>query len=140
MIMYVSVTLVGRLAGDPELRFTASGVAVASLTVVTSRRTKEGDQWVDKDTTFWRCSAFGEFAERIVANLYKGDAVVMYGQAFTSKWQTRDGENRERTEVRLDAGGLDFRWSDPAADPQPKQAKVKTSADDANDFDDEPGF
>lgn len=138
--MYVAFPLVGRLASDPELRFTNNGTPVASLTIVTSRRTMENDKWVDKDTTFWRCSAFGQFAERICENLYKGDAVIAYGQASANKWTDKEGNKRERTEVRLDACGLDLRWSDPSADPAPAQAKVKTAADDANAFSDDPGF
>jgi single-strand DNA-binding protein len=53
------ITIVGNLTADPELRYTASGKAVASFTVVESSRVKDGDGWKDGPATFWRCSTVG---------------------------------------------------------------------------------
>lgn len=112
--MSASITLTGRLTADPELRFTPAGKAVASFTVATSRRKKVGDNWEDADTTFWTCSAWETLAEQVAENLTKGTAVVVSGSAYQRNWETKDGEKRSRTEVRVDHVGADLRWAKPA--------------------------
>src|SRR5690606_22908495 len=113
--MSAPITLNGRMAGDPELKFTQQGKAIARFTVVTSRRRKNGDQWEDADTTFWTCTAWDQLAENITENLRKGAAVVVSGQAFQSNWE-KDGQKHSRIEVRVDAAGLNLRWPPKAAE------------------------
>lgn len=104
------VTIRGRLAGDPELRFTPSGHAVANLTIVANKRVKNGDQWEDGPATFWRCSAWRELAENCAESLHKGTSVVAVGEALQREWTTNEGEKRTVIEVTLDAIGPDLRW------------------------------
>jgi single-strand DNA-binding protein len=120
LILSASITLNGRIATVPELRFTQSGKAVTRFTVATSRRRKVGDQWEDADTTFWSCSAWDQLAEQIVEHLKKGAAVVVTGQAFQSNWE-KDGEKHSRIEVRVDGAGPNLRWP-------PKQAERSAPA------------
>jgi single-strand DNA-binding protein len=68
------ITIVGNLTADPELRYTASGKAVASFTVVESSRVKDGDGWKDGPATFWRCSLWDSAAENLTESLTKGGA------------------------------------------------------------------
>lgn len=107
--MSAPITLTGRMAGDPELKFTQQGKAIARFTVVTSRRRKNGDQWEDADTTFWTCTAWEQLAEHVTENLRQGAAVIVSGQAFQSNWE-KDGQKHSRIEVRVDAAGLNLRW------------------------------
>ena len=104
------VTIRGRLAGDPELRFTPSGHAVANLTIVANKRVKNGDQWEDGPATFWRCSAWRELGENCAESLHKGASVVAVGEALQREWTTNEGEKRTVIEVTLDAIGPDLRW------------------------------
>lgn len=105
----VSITLIGNLARDPELRFTASGKPVVNLTVVTSKSTKtEGGKWEDKDTTFWRCSAWDALAENIAESLVKGDAVIVHGSVAERQWE-KDGETRSSMEVQAWNVGADLK-------------------------------
>lgn len=113
--MSAPITLNGRMAGDPELKFTQQGKAIARFTVVTSRRRKVGEQWEDADTTFWTCTAWEQLAEHITENLRKGAAVVVSGQAFQSNWE-KDGVKQSRIEVRVDAAGPNLRWPAKAAE------------------------
>lgn len=113
--MSAPITLTGRMADDPQLKFTQQGKAIARFTVVTSRRRKNGDQWEDADTTFWTCTAWDQLAENITENLRKGAAVVVSGQAFQSNWE-KDGQKHSRIEVRVDAAGLNLRWPPKAAE------------------------
>lgn len=118
--MSANVTLTGRLARDPELRFTPTGKAVARFTVVTSRRKKEGEEWVDVDKTFWPCTVWDQLAEQACEHLRQGSAVVVSGTAYQNEWE-KDGEKRSRIEVRVEAVGQNLRWP-------PKTAERSTAS------------
>lgn len=110
--MSSTMTLTGRLTSAPELRFSPSGVAVASFTIVTSRRVKDpatGD-WSDADTTFWDCKAFKQLAENICESLDKGLEVVAVGRAVQESWEDKQtGQKRSKISVRVDAIGPSLR-------------------------------
>lgn len=105
--MSIPVNLVGRLTSDPELRFSANGVAVAKFSVVTSRRVKDqqSGEWSDVDTSFWDCVAFKQLAENIAESLSKGMAVLVVGKAAQRTWETKEGEKRRSVEVTVDEVG-----------------------------------
>ncbi|GHC36980.1 single-stranded DNA-binding protein 2 [Streptomyces vinaceusdrappus] len=106
------MTLVGRLTGTPELRFSAAGVAVAAFTIVTSRRVKDqaSGEWSDADTTYWDCKAFKQLAENICASLDKGMEVVAVGRAVQESWEDRQsGAKRSKIAVRVDSIGPSLR-------------------------------
>lgn len=110
--MSSTITLNGRLTGDPELRFSPSGVAVAALTIVTSRRVKDQatNEWSDADTTYWDCKAFKQLAENLVESLQKGMEVVAVGRVVQESWEDRQtGQKRSKMSVRLDAIGPSLR-------------------------------
>ncbi|MFJ7297610.1 single-stranded DNA-binding protein [Streptomyces collinus] len=110
--MSSTMTLTGRLTGAPELRFSASGVAVAAFTIVTSRRVKDpasGD-WSDADTTYWDCKAFKQLAENICESLDKGLEVVAVGRAVQESWEDKQtGQKRSKISVRIDSIGPSLR-------------------------------
>jgi len=88
----------GNLTKDPELRYTASGKAVASFTVASNRSWKQGEEWKE-DTTFLRISVWGKAAENAAANLNKGSPVVCEGYLKESKWEDDVGNKRSRLEM-----------------------------------------
>lgn len=98
------ITLSGNLTGDPELRFTPSGVAVASFTVASTPRTfdKAKNEWVDGDTLFLRCSVWREQAESVAESLAKGTRVIVTGRLVQRSFETREGEKRTVFEVQVD--------------------------------------
>jgi len=67
-----TLTITGNLTADPELRFTATGTAVAAFTVAASRRVYDqaSGQWQDGDTLFLRCSAWRDLADHATASLF----------------------------------------------------------------------
>ncbi|MEX0951989.1 MAG: single-stranded DNA-binding protein [Gammaproteobacteria bacterium] len=94
------VILIGNLGQDPEIRYTASGAAVANVNIATS------EQWKDKDTgdtqerTEWhRLVFFGRLAEIVGEYLKKGSQVYVEGRLQTRKWQDRDGNDKYTTEI-----------------------------------------
>jgi single-strand DNA-binding protein len=110
--MSSTMTLTGRLTGAPELRFSAQGMAVASFTIVTSRRVKDQatGEWSDADTTFWECKAFKQLAENICESLDRGMEVIAAGRAVQESWEDKQsGAKRSKIAVRIDSIGPSLR-------------------------------
>lgn len=99
-------TIVGNLAGDPELSFTASGAAVSNFTVCTTPRSfdKQTNEWVDGETMFTRCSVWREAAENVAESLRKGDRVIVMGKLTARSWE-KDGVKRTNIEMMVDEVG-----------------------------------
>ena len=116
------VMIIGNLGGDPEMRFTASGQAVANFNVACNRRytTRDGDQ---REETEWvRVVCWARLAEIAGQYLSKGRQVYVEGRLQTRQWEDRDGNTRYTTEVvaremqmlgsRSGGGGGDFGGDD----------------------------
>ncbi|MBA3431615.1 MAG: single-stranded DNA-binding protein [Actinobacteria bacterium] len=107
-----TVTLVGNITDDPELRFTPSGAPVANFTVAVNRRfrTQEG-QWEDKLDGFFRCSCWRDMAENVAESLSKGSRVVVVGRLQQRSWEDGDGNRRSTIEIQVDEVGPSLRWA-----------------------------
>jgi single-strand DNA-binding protein len=98
--MSAPITIQGRLGADPEMRFAASGMAVANLRIVTNGRKNDNGTWVDVDTTWWRVTCFKKLAENVCESLTKGDLVVVVGTVKSREWEDpKTGEKRTAFEV-----------------------------------------
>jgi single-strand DNA-binding protein len=105
-----TITITGNLTGDPELRYTPTGAAVANFTVAVTPRINVDGGWKDGETSFFRCAAWRTLAEH-VAELTKGDRVLVYGTLRQRSWQTEDGERRSAVEVQAEEVGPSLRWA-----------------------------
>ena len=107
------VTLVGNLTGDPELRFTPSGSAVANFTIASTPRTydRQSNEFKDGETLFMRCSIWREAAENVAESLAKGTRVVVTGRMRSRSFQTKEGENRTVMELEADEIGPSLRYA-----------------------------
>jgi|SRR5690625_80844 single-strand DNA-binding protein len=107
------ITVVGNLAGDPELRFTAGGHAVANFTIAQTPRTfnRESGQWVDDETMWIRASIWREAAENVAETLTKGTRVIAYGRLKARSFETKEGEQRTNWELEVDEIGPTLRWA-----------------------------
>ncbi len=117
-----SVELIGFVGKDPELRYTGSGDAVATLSLCTSESWTDKSSQEKKERTEWhRCVAFDKFAENVVAKLpKKGSYVRVVGQIRTRKWQDKSGQDRYTTEIHInDLIMLDPAPAEAAATPVP---------------------
>jgi single-strand DNA-binding protein len=96
---------------DPELRFSASGTAVARFSVVTSKRQKNRttQEWEDIDVTWWDCSAFNTLAENLAETMAKGHDVIVVGRVVQKTWEGKDGSKQSRLEMLVDSIGPDLR-------------------------------
>jgi single-strand DNA-binding protein len=98
--MSTQVNLVGNIGGDPELRFTASGKAVASFSMVTSKPVKQDDgKWEDTEVTWWRVTAWDRLAENVAESLQKGDTVMVSGKTYMEQYEKKDGTTGQSLKV-----------------------------------------
>jgi single-strand DNA-binding protein len=109
----ISVTVVGNLTNEPELRFTPSGAAVASFTIASSSRVldKTTNEWKDGDTVFMRCSVWRQYAENVAESLQKGMRVIATGRLKQRSYETREGEKRTVVEMEVDDVGPALRYA-----------------------------
>lgn len=96
------VILVGHLGRDPEVRYTASGLAVATLSLATHEAWRDKTTGEPKEQTEWhRVMCYGDLAETAGAQLRKGNKVYVEGSLHTRKWQDKEtGKDRYLTEVK----------------------------------------
>ena len=93
------VILVGNLGQDPEVKYTAGGAAVTTLSLATSESWKDKDTGSDQEKTEWhRVVLWRRLAEIAGEYLKKGSKVYIEGQLQTRKWE-QDGQTRYTTEV-----------------------------------------
>jgi len=107
-----SVTLVGNITRDPELRFTPSGQATASFGLAVNR------VWNDRQTnerkeavSFFDIVCWREMAENASESLAKGARVLVTGRLEQRSWETGEGERRSKIEVVADEIGPSLRWA-----------------------------
>ena len=107
------ITVVGNLTGDPELRFTPAGAAVANFTVASTPRTfdRQSNEWKDADTLFMRCSIWREAAENVASSLTKGSRVIVQGRLVQRSYETTEGEKRTVVELQVDEIGPSLRYA-----------------------------
>ncbi|WP_196141174.1 single-stranded DNA-binding protein [Aliikangiella sp. G2MR2-5] len=97
------VILVGNLGQDPEVRYTANGSAITSLSLATSESWKDKNTGQMQEKTEWhRVSLFGKLAEIAGEYLRKGSQIYIEGKLQTRKWQDKQGQDRYTTEVVVD--------------------------------------
>ena len=107
------ITVIGNLTGDPELRFTPAGAAVANFTVASTPRTfdRQANEWKDGETLFMRCSIWREAAENVAESLTKGMRVIVSGRLVQRSYETREGEKRTVVELQVDEIGPSLRYA-----------------------------
>ena len=110
-----SVKLMGRLAGDPEVRYTKTGKAVASFSVAVTREYPGKQQTEKESADFIPVVVWGNLAEHCGNSLSKGQKVLVHGRLQVRSYETNDGQKRRVTEVVADFVGqsLDAQQTQP---------------------------
>lgn len=108
-----TLTVVGNIAGDVELRFTPSGAAVANFTVASTPRSydKDSGKWKDGDSLFLRCNIWRQAAENVAESLVKGTRVIVTGRLKQRSFETKEGEKRTVMELEVDEIGPSLKWA-----------------------------
>ncbi len=108
-----TITVVGNLTDDPELRFTPSGAAVANFTVASTPRNfdKQTNEWTDGEAMFLRCSIWRQAAENVAESLQRGMRVVVQGRLKARSYETREGEKRTVFEIEVEEIGPSLKFA-----------------------------
>ena len=107
------MTVIGNLTADPELRFTASGAAVANFTVASTPRTfdRASGEWKDGEALFLRCNIWRQAAENVAESLSRGSRVIVSGRLKQRSFETKEGEKRTVIELEVDEIGPSLRYA-----------------------------
>ena len=106
-----TLTIVGNLVDDPDLRFTPSGAAVANFRIASTPRTfdRQSNEWKDGETLFLSCAVWRQAAENVAESLQKGMRVLVTGRLKSRTFETREGEKRTVFEIDVDEVGPSLR-------------------------------
>lgn len=131
-----SVTLVGNLTDDPELRFTAQGAAVANFRIAVSKRIKDPqtNEWKDGDTSFFRINVWRQLAENVAESLTRGTRVVVTGTLKMRQWETQEGEKRSVVEVEATEVGPSLKWATAKIEKTSRQSQGGAQASGGGDW------
>ena len=108
-----TITVIGNLTADPELRFTPSGAAVAGFTVASTPRyfDKQSNEWRDGQAMFMRCTVWRQHAENVAESLTRGARVVVTGTLKQRSFETREGDKRTVIELDVDEVAPSLRFA-----------------------------
>lgn len=108
-----TITVIGNLTNDPELRFTPSGSAVANFTIASTPRTfdRNSNEWKDGEALFLRASVWKEVAENVAESLTKGMRVIVVGRLKQRSYETKEGEKRTVIELEVDEIGPSLKYA-----------------------------
>ena len=107
-----SVTLVGNITRDPELRFTNAGQPTANFGLAVNRRwqNRQTQEW-EEATSFFTIVCWREMAENVSESLSRGARVVVTGRLEQRTWETEEGEHRSKVEITADEVGPSLRFA-----------------------------
>src|SRR5213080_3055813 len=108
-----TITIVGNLTDDPELRFTPSGAAVAKFRIASTPRTmdRQSGEWKDGEPLFLACNIWRDAAEHVAESLQRGARVIVQGRLRQRSYETREGEKRTVYELEVDEIGPSLRYA-----------------------------
>jgi single-strand DNA-binding protein len=107
-----SVTIVGNVTRDPEIRYTQGGQANASFGVAVNRRwqNRQTNEWEER-TSFLNVVCWREMAENVAESIGKGARVIVTGRLEQRSWETENGDKRSVVEIVADEVGPSLRWA-----------------------------
>ena len=107
-----TVTIVGNLTADPEIRVTDGGATLAEIRIAQNKRKRNSDgSWEEGDPMFFQGTVWNDMAENAAASLQKGMRVVVVGRLNYRSWETQDGQNRSIVDLSIDEIAPSLRWA-----------------------------
>ena len=105
------ITVIGNLVDDPQLRYTSTGLAVASFRVASTPRflDRNTNEWKDGDSLFLSCNVWRQAAENVAESLQRGMRVIVSGRLKQRSYETKEGEKRTVYEIEVDEVGPSLR-------------------------------
>lgn len=108
-----TITIIGTLGADPELRFTNSGVAIASLSIAVNDRkfNRQTNEWEEGEVQWYKATCWREYAENVAHSLVKGARVIATGNLRQRSYETKEGEKRTSFELDVEEVGPALRYA-----------------------------
>ena len=107
-----TVTLVGNVTRDPELRYTPTGQTVATFGLAVNRRwqNRQNNEW-EEQTSFFDVKCWSQMAENVAESVHRGTRVIVAGRLEQRSWETDNGDKRSKVEVVADEVAPSLRWA-----------------------------
>ena len=107
-----TITIIGTVASEPDLKYLASGAAVTNFSVASTPRSldKASNEWKDGETMWVRCAVWRDAAENVAESLVKGTRVIVQGRLKVRSYE-KDGVTRTNIEMDVDEVGPTLRWA-----------------------------
>jgi len=102
-----TITIVGNVTRDPELRFTQGGMAIASFSVAWNRKKQDAED----EVSFFDVTCFRKLAENVAESISRGTRVVVYGTLKQDRWENNEGQNRSKIEILADDVAPSLKWA-----------------------------
>ena len=107
-----TVTIVGNLTADPEVRVTDGGATLAEIRIAQNKRKRNSDgSWEEGDAMYFQGTVWNDMAENAAASLQKGMRVIVVGRLNYRSWETQDGQNRSVVDISIDEVAPSLRWA-----------------------------
>ena len=135
-----TITIVGNLTADPEVRFTQSGVGVANVTIASTPRVynKNKQEWEDGEALFLRGTIWKDAAEHVADSLRKGVRVIATGKLKQRNWEDRDGGKRTSIELEIEEIGPSLRFTPVTVEDRQRPSYSRPKSDPWGSDDDSP--
>lgn len=143
MSFETTLTIIGNLTADPDLRYSPAGVAMARFTVASTPRSfdRAAGQFKDGEPLFLACTAWRDLADNVAMSLAKGTRVVVTGRLRHSRWETDDGQRHQMLQLDVEEIGPSLRFatakpvrtsrnSGSGADPRSSATPIRPSSGD----------
>jgi single-strand DNA-binding protein len=106
-----TITIIGNMVNDPELRYTPTGQAVATFRVASTPRymDRNTNEWKDGESLFLSCNVWRQAAENVAESLTRGMRVIVSGRLKQRSYETKEGEKRTVYEIEVDEVGPSLR-------------------------------
>ena len=107
-----TVTIIGNLTADPEVRVTDSGATLAEIRMAQNKRKRNSDgSWDEGEPMFFQGTVWTDMAENAASTLQKGMRVIVVGRLNYRSWETQDGQNRSVVDIAIDEIAPSLRWA-----------------------------
>lgn len=134
MVGVNNITIIGNLTGDPELRYTPNGTAVANFRIAVNRRWQDNaGEWCE-DVSYIPVTVWKKLAENCSESLKKGDRVVVNGRLQMRTWETKEGQTRNVLEIIAKVVASSLEWATTEITKNPKQEEYTDEVEESDDL------
>lgn len=118
-----TLTIIGNVVRDPELKFLNSGIALLRFSIADNQKKASGEE----EAHFFDCVAWRELAENLAESITKGQRVIVHGKLKQDRWKTEEGDNRSKVEITVETAGHCLKFQTSSAQKVERTDNAKTS-------------